>query len=116
MLVHNESLSKYTSWRVGGPAKNLFIPEELNDLVNFLKSLPSDEKIFWIGLGSNLLVRDNGFNGTVIVTQGSFLNKIENLNNNNKPKTEIMNYYLTFIVKFIINIINIINKKNVMQA
>lgn len=82
MLVHHESLSKYTSWRVGGPAKNLCIPESLDDLVNFLKSIPTDEKIFWIGLGSNLLIRDGGFNGTVIITQGSFLNKIQCLDNN----------------------------------
>ena len=81
MLLHNEPLSKYTSWRVGGPAKNLFVPDDINDLINFLKSLPETENIFWIGLGSNLLVRDAGYNGTVIVTQGS-LNKIENLNNN----------------------------------
>ncbi|MDX2164453.1 MAG: UDP-N-acetylmuramate dehydrogenase [Gammaproteobacteria bacterium] len=82
MLVHHESLSKYTSWRIGGPAKNLFIPESLDDLTNFLKSLPVDEKIFWIGLGSNLLIRDGGFDGTVIITQGSFLNKIESLGDN----------------------------------
>lgn len=82
MLVHHESLSKYTSWRVGGPAKNLFIPENLDDLVKFLQTLPNDEKIFWIGLGSNLLIRDGGFNGTVIITQGSFLNKIEPLGDN----------------------------------
>ncbi len=82
MLVHNELLSKYTSWRVGGPAKNLFIPENLDDLVKFLPTLPNDEKIIWIGLGSNLLIRDGGFNGTIIITQGSFLNKIQSLDNN----------------------------------
>jgi UDP-N-acetylmuramate dehydrogenase len=81
MLFHHEPLSKYTSWRVGGPAKNLFIPEDINNLSDFLKTLSSSEKIFWIGLGSNLLIRDGGFDGTVIVTQG-VLNKIENLDNN----------------------------------
>lgn len=83
MLLHNEPLSKYTSWRVGGPAKNVFIPDDLNDLVNFLKSLPDTENIFWLGLGSNLLIRDGGYNGTVIITQGTFLNTIENPDNSN---------------------------------
>jgi len=82
MLLHNEPLSKYTSWRVGGPAKNLFIADNIDDLVRFLKTLPETEKIFWIGLGSNLLIRDGGYNGTVIITQGSFLNNIEKLDNN----------------------------------
>jgi len=76
MLLRNESLKNYNTWRVGGPAKQLFIPQDLNDLKQFLKSLPSDEKIFWLGLGSNLLIRDEGFDGTIIIIQGVF-NKIE---------------------------------------
>jgi len=32
--------------------------------------LPDDEELLWIGLGSNTLVRDGGFNGTVIAMQG----------------------------------------------
>lgn len=82
MLLHNEPLSKYTSWRVGGPAKNVFIPESIDDLVKLLKSLPEAENILWLGLGSNVLIRDGGYNGTVIITQGSFLNSIEKLENN----------------------------------
>lgn len=84
MLLHNERLSKYTSWRVGGPAKNLFLVDTLENLQIFLKKLSHttpEKKIIWIGLGSNVLVRDKGFDGTVIITQGG-LNKIENLNNN----------------------------------
>ncbi|HEV2614349.1 MAG TPA: UDP-N-acetylmuramate dehydrogenase [Gammaproteobacteria bacterium] len=82
MLLHNEPLSKYTSWRVGGPAKNVFIADDLNNLVNFLKTLPESENILWLGLGSNVLIRDGGYNGTVIITQGSFLNTIEKLEDN----------------------------------
>lgn len=70
-LLKNETLSKYTSWRVGGPAEQLFIPADRDDLVNFLACLPETEPVFWIGLGSNLLVRDGGIRGTVINTRGT---------------------------------------------
>jgi UDP-N-acetylmuramate dehydrogenase len=69
-LLHQEPLAKYTSWRVGGPADRLYIPEDKADLCEFLKSLPAHESVFWIGLGSNLLIRDGGIRGTVINTKG----------------------------------------------
>ncbi len=69
-LLRDEPLSKYTSWRVGGPADRLYIPEDREDLCEFLKSLPTTEPVFWMGLGSNLLVRDGGIRGTVICTKG----------------------------------------------
>ena len=67
----DEPLAKYTSWRVGGPADRLYLPFDKEDLQNFLKSLPEDEPVFWIGLGSNLLIRDKGIRGTVISTKNS---------------------------------------------
>jgi len=69
-LLKNEPLAKYTSWRVGGPAEKMYLPENKQDLIQFIKSLPEDEKIYWLGLGSNLLVRDGGIHGTVINTRG----------------------------------------------
>lgn len=69
-LLLNEVLAPYTSWHVGGPAKQLYKPADLADLARFLKSLSADEHLTWIGLGSNLLIRDGGINGTVIYTQG----------------------------------------------
>jgi len=69
-LRPNEVLSEYTSWRVGGPADRLYWPADLDDLVMFLQVLPEDEPLFWLGLGSNLLVRDGGLRGTVICTRG----------------------------------------------
>ena len=66
-LFKNEPLARYTSWRVGGRADRVFIPTDLADLVTFLKSLDRAEPIVFIGLGSNLLVRDGGVRGTVIV-------------------------------------------------
>ncbi|TAL46051.1 MAG: UDP-N-acetylmuramate dehydrogenase [Methylovulum sp.] len=69
-LLHNEPLAKYTSWRVGGPADRLYIPGDRQDLIEFVKGLPADEPVFWMGLGSNLLIRDGGIRGTVINTKG----------------------------------------------
>jgi len=69
-LLTDEPLAKYTSWRVGGPADRLYIPFDKVDLIAFIKTLPSNEPVFWIGLGSNLLVRDAGIRGTVINTKG----------------------------------------------
>ncbi|WP_133130418.1 UDP-N-acetylmuramate dehydrogenase [Legionella yabuuchiae] len=74
-LCLNEPLGDYTTWRVGGPAKALYKPASLGDLAEFLKSLPSSEPILWLGLGSNSLIRDNGFLGTVILTQ-NYLNEL----------------------------------------
>ena len=70
ILLKNEPLAKYTSWRVGGPAEKMYKPENKQDLINFLSSLPDDEGIYWVGLGSNLLIRDGGIRGTVINTRG----------------------------------------------
>lgn len=67
----DEPLARYTSWRVGGPARRLYRPADSDDLVQFLGTLAEDEPLLWLGLGSNLLVRDAGFAGTVIVTQGA---------------------------------------------
>ena len=69
-LLHNEKLAKYTSWRVGGPAQRLFFPQDRSDLLNFLRKQRDLETIFWMGLGSNLLIRDGGISGTVINTRG----------------------------------------------
>jgi len=68
-LKYDESMSRHTSWRVGGPADRFFIPHDLEDLKNFLAQLSQDEPVTWIGLGSNLLVRDGGIRGTVIATK-----------------------------------------------
>ena len=61
-----ESMAKHTSWKVGGPARYFFEPKDLDDLTVFLQSLDSQLPILWLGLGSNLLVRDGGFDGAVI--------------------------------------------------
>lgn len=66
-LLLNEPLARYTSWRVGGPADRLYIPSGAEDLGVFMKALPQGEPVHCIGLGSNLLVRDGGVRGTVVL-------------------------------------------------
>lgn len=69
------ALARYTSWRVGGEAERFYRPKDLDDLQLFLQQLPSDEPITWLGLGSNVLIRDGGIPGTVILT----LNRLNQL-------------------------------------
>jgi UDP-N-acetylmuramate dehydrogenase len=69
-MRRQEPMAKHTSWRVGGPADNFYIPADVDDLQGFLKSRTDDEPYLWLGLGSNLLVRDGGFRGTVISVMG----------------------------------------------
>jgi len=69
-MLFDVPLSGYTSWRVGGVAKRLYRPADSSDLVDFLQRLNAEEPLLWLGLGSNLLVRDGGFNGTVVSTLG----------------------------------------------
>src|SRR3989338_10113107 len=47
------------------------LPADLDDLAVFLRGLPANEPVHWVGLGSNLLVRDGGLRGTVILTSGA---------------------------------------------
>ncbi len=61
-------MAKHTSWRVGGPADLFFVPADRDDLAQFLSGLDKDTPLTWIGLGSNLLVRDGGIRGAVIAT------------------------------------------------
>ena len=73
--LFNEPLSKYTSWKVGGPADTFFAPDNRDELSQFLKS-NHDKPITWLGNGTNVLVRDGGIRGSVISTKKS-LNKIK---------------------------------------
>lgn len=69
-LRTSEPMSRHTSWRTGGVAKRFFKPGSFDELAEFLAQVPQDEPIVWVGLGSNLLVRDGGINGSVICTSG----------------------------------------------
>lgn len=69
-ISRNEPMSKHTSWRVGGVADTYFQPADIEDLAAYFAQMPQDEPVTWVGLGSNLLVRDGGIRGTVIATSG----------------------------------------------
>jgi UDP-N-acetylenolpyruvoylglucosamine reductase len=66
-LARDVSLARYTTWRCGGRADQLYVPADRADLAAFVGRLPATEPLTVIGLGSNLLVRDGGVRGTVIV-------------------------------------------------
>jgi UDP-N-acetylmuramate dehydrogenase len=69
-LLHNEPMARHTSWRVGGPADIYFKPRSREELVEFLRRLEPGVAVHWVGLGSNLLVRDGGVRGVIIATAG----------------------------------------------
>ena len=69
-VIDDEPMSRHTSWRAGGVARHYVQAQSLTALASYLAALDKDEELLWIGLGSNLLVRDGGFDGTVIATQG----------------------------------------------
>jgi UDP-N-acetylmuramate dehydrogenase len=80
-LLENEPMARHTTWRVGGPAARYYQPADIADLALFLARLPEGEALYWVGLGSNLLVRDGGIRGTVIATSG-LLNGIARIDEN----------------------------------
>ena len=75
-LLLNEPMARYNSWRVGGKADRIYLPAGLKDLQVFLEGLDENEPVQFVGLGSNLLVRDGGVRGTVIVMHNA-LNTLE---------------------------------------
>ncbi len=69
-LREQEPMSRHTSWKTGGNADYFYIAADIEDLSEFMSSLPSDMAVTWIGLGSNILVRDGGLDGVVISVIG----------------------------------------------
>lgn len=65
-LLRDEPLARHTTWRVGGAADWYYRPQDLRDLCALLRQLPPAVAVTWVGLGSNLLVRDGGVRGLVI--------------------------------------------------
>jgi UDP-N-acetylmuramate dehydrogenase len=70
-LLHDEPMSRHVSWRAGGVAQRVYQPADLADLQVFLQQIPADEPLLAVGLGSNLLVRDGGYRGTVLLMVGA---------------------------------------------
>jgi UDP-N-acetylmuramate dehydrogenase len=76
-VLENEPLARYTTWRLGGPARYLVLPADVDDVVKALE-LARDRDMPWValGLGSNLLVKDGGFPG-VVIRLGKGLDRFE---------------------------------------
>jgi UDP-N-acetylmuramate dehydrogenase len=76
-LLENEPLARYTTWRIGGPARYLAMPADSEDVVRALE-LAQERGLPWIvlGLGSNVLVKDGGFPG-VVIRMGKGLDRFE---------------------------------------
>ena len=64
----NEPMAKHVSWRAGGVAARAYWPADLDDLAAFLRTVSAMEVLYFVGLGSNLLVRDGGVRATVVFT------------------------------------------------
>ena len=76
-LLENEPLARYTTWRIGGPARYLALPADTEDVVRALE-LAQERGLPWLvlGLGSNVLVKDGGFPG-VVIRMGKGLDRFE---------------------------------------
>lgn len=86
-LEENVSLARYTSWKVGGVADVLFQPADLQDLQNYLQGLDASTPITWLGRGTNVLIRDGGIRGVVIMMHNC-LNQIQ-INDNGSIRAEV---------------------------
>ncbi|MFD3262946.1 UDP-N-acetylmuramate dehydrogenase [Phenylobacterium ferrooxidans] len=76
-LLADEPLAPFTWFRVGGPADVLFLPQDEDDLADFLRGLDPAAPVTVLGVGSNTLVRDGGVEGVVIRLAGRAFGKIE---------------------------------------
>ena len=70
-LRSDEPMSGHTAWACGGPADRFYQPADLDDLACYLRAGTSNRVPLWLGLGSNLLVRDGGIRGDVIALSGA---------------------------------------------
>ncbi len=64
------AMARHVSWRAGGSADRVYVPADLDDFAAFVRTIPQGEPLLVVGLGSNLLVRDRGFRGTVVLLHG----------------------------------------------
>ena len=80
-LRRQEPMSRHTSWKTGGNADYYYVASDRDDLAKFISKLPSSTPVTWVGLGSNLLVRDGGISGVVISVVGIF-NELKKFSDN----------------------------------
>lgn len=73
-IYFDYDLKKSNWFNIGGKTKIYFKPDDLSDLILFLKRFGNKEKIHILGAGSNTLISDNTFNGAVIKLGKKFSN------------------------------------------
>ena len=73
---YDYSLSKLTWFKTGGNVKGYSYINNTEDLKEILLKIPNEIQIFVLGAGSNVLIRDNGFEG-IVIKLGKEFNKIK---------------------------------------
>tara|TARA_B110000027_G_scaffold129089_1_gene150240 strand:+ start:287 stop:1195 length:909 start_codon:yes stop_codon:yes gene_type:complete len=73
-IYSDYDLKKSNWFNIGGKAKIYFKPDNLPDLILFLKRFGKKEKIYVLGAGSNTLISDKNFNGAVVKLGKNFSN------------------------------------------
>ena len=73
-VYYNYDLKKSNWFNIGGKTKVYFKPDNLHDLILFLKRFGNKEKIHILGAGSNTLISDKTFNGVVVKLGKNFSN------------------------------------------
>lgn len=77
IFKHNVPLQKYTSFKTGGVARSFAEPKNIAELINVIKFFKNEHKIYILGNGSNILVKDGGIRGAVVRLAGDEFTKIE---------------------------------------
>lgn len=68
--LKNESIDKYTSFKIGGKASRLYLPSSKNDFFNIFQEIEDSKEGYEIlGRGSNVLISSQGINGNLIITK-----------------------------------------------
>ena len=80
-IYHQYDMKLLNWFNLGGPAKVFFKPNTLEDLIFFLKNFSNNLPIIVLGVGSNTLIRDGGYNG-VIIKLGKYFSRLSKLDNN----------------------------------
>ena len=96
-FYYDFNIGKLTWFRTGGNAKVLIIVEDDNELEIILNEI-QNYKYYVIGAGSNILIRDNGFNG-IVLKLGKNYNKIEIQNDELKVGANIFDNTLSIFTK-----------------
>jgi len=73
-IIFDYDLKKKNWFNIGGITKAYFKPESLDELISFLKIFGSKEKIFLLGAGSNVLIKDELFEGVIVKLGKNFSN------------------------------------------